>query len=62
MQQEGAQVRRMMGSGRWKGKIEEMHWKTWCITVRRQQREPWYIPVGKDTYIELTERLVDTSF
>lgn len=22
MQQEGAQVRRMMGSGRWKGKIE----------------------------------------
>nr|GEX10222.1 hypothetical protein [Tanacetum cinerariifolium] len=36
-----AQVRRMMGSGRWKGKIEEMQWKTWCITVRRQQREPW---------------------
>ncbi|GKF99624.1 hypothetical protein Tco_0301315, partial [Tanacetum coccineum] len=24
-QQEGAQVRRMTGSGRWKGKIEEMH-------------------------------------
>lgn len=47
VRQEGAQVRRMMGSGRWKGKIEEMHWKTWCITVRRQQREPWYIPVGK---------------
>nr|GEU55511.1 hypothetical protein [Tanacetum cinerariifolium] len=40
VKQEGAQVRRMMGSGRWKGKIEEMHWKTWCITVRWQQREP----------------------
>nr|GEY04302.1 ATP synthase alpha subunit, mitochondrial [Tanacetum cinerariifolium] len=37
----GVQVRRMMGSGRWKGKIEEMHWKIWCITMRTQQRELW---------------------
>nr|GEV34463.1 hypothetical protein [Tanacetum cinerariifolium] len=36
---ERTHVRMMMGSGRWNGKIEELHWKTWYITGAHENRE-----------------------
>ncbi|GJR81483.1 hypothetical protein Tco_0152268 [Tanacetum coccineum] len=55
--QEGAQVRRMMGSGRWKGKIEEMHWKTWCNWLDYQLIGPELVQETTEKISQIKDRL-----